>query len=73
MKNKATLWARLKPEYKQLLKKDFADRPFSHTCVVEALSTELFFTEVKYGIVHDVMCACNLAFFGDAFNSDPDE
>ena len=73
MKKRQTLYQRLKPEYKQLLKKDFADRPFSHTCIVEALSTELFFTEVKYGIVHDVMSACNLQFFGDAFNPNPDE
>ena len=73
MKTRLTLYQRLKPEYKQLLKKDFADRPFSHTCIVETLSTEFFFTEVKYGIVHDVMDACNLAFFGDAFNPNPDE
>jgi hypothetical protein len=73
MKRSLTLWVRLKPEYKQLLKKDFADRPYSHECIVEVLHTEFFFTEVKYGIVHDIMCACNLAFFGDAFNPNPDE
>jgi hypothetical protein len=73
MKTRQTLYQRLKPEYKKLIAKDFADRPFSHTCVVEALSTEFFFTEVKYGIVHDVMCACDLEFFGDAFNTNPDE
>ena len=73
MKKRQTLYQRLKPEYKKLIAKDFADRPFSHTCVVEALSTEFFFTEVKYGIVHDVMCACDLEFFGDAFNTNPDE
>ena len=73
MKTRATLWKRLKPEYKQLLKKDLADRPFSHKCIVEALSTEFYFTEVKYGIVHDIVCACNLAFFGDAFDPNTDE
>ena len=73
MKTRTTLWARLKPEYKQLLKKDFADRPFSHTCIVEALSNELYFTEVKYGIVHDVMNVCNLNFFGNAFNPETNE
>ena len=73
MKTRTTLWVRLKPEYKQLLKKDFADRPFSHTCIVEALSDEFFFTEIKYGIVHDVMFSCNLDFFGDAFNSETNE
>ena len=73
MKKRATLWKRLKPEYKQLLKKDLADRPFSHKCIVEALSNEFWFTEVKYGIVHDIVGACNLAFFGDAFDPNTDE
>ena len=69
MKRSLTLWARLKPEYKKLIAKDFADRPHSHSCIVEALDSEYYFTEIRYGIVHDVLDSCRLNFFGDAFNS----
>ncbi len=67
MKKRTTLWSRLKPEHKQTLANEFADRPFTHECIVEALNNEFFFTEVKYGIVYDITSSCDLEFFGDAF------
>jgi hypothetical protein len=73
MKKSLTLWARLKPEYKSLLAKDFADRPFSHRNILETLESEYYFTEIKYGIVHDILDSCNLVFFGDAFEPTSNE
>ncbi len=73
MQKRLNLWKRLKSEYKQALANEFADRPFTHKCIVEALSNEFWFTEVKYGIVYDVTSTCDLEFFGDAFKPESNE
>lgn len=63
-----SLYERLKPEHKQKLSEHYAEHKFSHREIVEVLSNEYFFTEVRYGIASDVEFVCNLNFFGDAFN-----
>ncbi len=67
MKNRATLWARLKPEHKQKLASHYSSYPFTHDEIVETLSNEAFFTNVRYGIAQDISHVCNINFFGDAF------
>lgn len=61
------LYQRLKPETKLLLDSKLDDYPFSHKCIVEALTAEYFWINVPYGIAHDVMNYGKLDFFGDAF------
>ena len=62
-----TLYDRLKPEHKQSIADRYADLPFCHREIVEALSNEYFFTEVRYGIAADVAFICEIKFFGDVF------
>jgi len=73
MKTRLTLWERLKPEHKQSIAAKFSDYPHSHATIIELLSELSFFTTVPYGTAFDVMSACNLDFFGDAFNPNTDE
>tara|TARA_B110000908_G_scaffold128988_1_gene151486 strand:+ start:336 stop:539 length:204 start_codon:yes stop_codon:yes gene_type:complete len=63
-----SLYDRLKPEHKQKLSEHYADLPFCHNEIVEVLSNEYFFTEVRYGIAADVEFICKINFFGNAFN-----
>ena len=63
-----TLYDRLKPEHKQSIADRYADLPFCHREIVEALSNEYFFTEVRYGIAADVAFICKIKFFGDVFS-----
>ena len=65
---KLTLYDRLKPEHKQKIAEQYADLPFSHREIVEALSSEYFYTNVKYGIAADVAFICKIKFFGDVFS-----
>ena len=70
MKTRLTLYERLKPEHKQKLSKHYSDYPFIHSEIVETLTNELFFTDVRYGIAQDVSFVCNINFFGDAFTDE---
>ena len=70
MKTRLTLYERLKPEHKQKLSKHYSDHPFVHNEIVEALTTELFWTNVRYGIAQDVSFVCDINFFGDAFRDE---
>mgnify|MGYP003638480304 FL=1 len=63
-----TLYDRLKPEHKQKIAEQYADLPFSHREIVEALSNEYFYTNVRYGIAADVAFICEIKFFGDVFS-----
>mgnify|MGYP003634538066 CR=1 FL=1 len=63
-----SLYERLKPEHKQKLTKHYANYKFQHKEIVEVLSNEYFFTQVRYGIAVDIEFVCNIKFFGDAFN-----
>ena len=63
-----TLYDRLKTEHKQKLSEHYANYKFSHDDIVEALSNEYFFTNVRYGIAADIEFVCKINFFGDAFN-----
>jgi len=65
---KLTLYDRLKPEHKQTIADRYANLPFSHREIVEALSSEYFYTNVKYGIAADVAFICKIKFFGDVFS-----
>jgi len=67
MKIRLTLWERLKPEHKQSIAAKFSNYPHSHAVLIKLLSELVFFTAVPYGTAFDVMSACNLDFFGDAF------
>ena len=73
MKTRLTLWERLKPEHKQSISTRFSDYPHSHKVIIELLSESSFFTTIPYGTAFDVMSACNLEFFGDAFNPNTNE
>ena len=73
MKTRLTLWERLKPKHKQSIANRFGNYPHSHEAIVEVLNETNFFTTVPYGIAFDIMSACNLSFFGDAFNPRNDE
>jgi hypothetical protein len=64
---KLTLYDRLKPEHKQTIADRYANLPFSHREIVEALSSEYFYTNVRYGIAADVEFICKINFFGDVF------
>ena len=68
MKTRLTLWERLKPEHKQSIATKFSDYPHSHIALIELLSETSFFTAIPYGTAFDIMSACKLEFFGDAFN-----
>ena len=68
MKTRLTLWERLKPEHKQSIATKFSDYPHSHTALIELLNETSFFTAIPYGTAFDIMSACKLEFFGDAFN-----
>ena len=63
-----SLYNRLKPEHKQSIADRYADLPSCHREIVEALSSEYFFTEVRYGIAADVAFICEIKFFGDVFS-----
>ena len=63
-----TLYDRLKPEHKQTIADRYANLPFSHREIVEALSSEYFYTNVRYGIAADVEFICKINFFGDVFS-----
>ena len=65
---KLTLYDRLKPEHKQTIADRYANLPFSHREIVEALSSEYFYTNVRYGIAADVEFICKINFFGDVFS-----
>ena len=65
---KLTLYDRLKPEHKQAIAEQYANLPFSHREIVEALSNEYFYTNVRYGIAADVAFICEIKFFGDVFS-----
>jgi hypothetical protein len=73
MKTRLTLWERLKPEHKQSIANKFSKYPHSHKALIELLSESSFFTTIPYGSAHDIMSACNLEFFGDAFNPNTNE
>jgi len=73
MKTTLTLWERLKPEHKQSIATRFSDYPHSHEAIIELLSESSFFTAIPYGPAFDIMSACNLKFFGDAFNPNTNE
>tara|TARA_B110000285_G_C15056468_1_gene579865 strand:+ start:503 stop:724 length:222 start_codon:yes stop_codon:yes gene_type:complete len=69
MKQK-NLYERLKPEYKASIDKEYGknNRKFQHEALIRALSSEYYFTEVRYGDAFDVMNSCDIDFLGDAFN-----
>ena len=73
MKTRLTLWERLKPKYKEAINNKFNDYPHSHEAIVELLNETNFFTAIPYGVAFDIMSACNLSFFGDAFNPNTNE
>tara|TARA_R110000851_G_scaffold31284_4_gene84734 strand:- start:2054 stop:2257 length:204 start_codon:yes stop_codon:yes gene_type:complete len=64
---KLSLYDRLKPEYKLKIAKHYAHLPFSHKEIIEVLSSEYFYTNVRYGTAKDVEFTCKISFFGDAF------
>jgi len=68
--DKLNLYERLKPEYKTSIDKQYGkdNRKFQHEALIRALSSEYYFTEVKYGDAFDIMNSCDLDFLGDAFN-----
>ena len=68
-----TLYDRLKPEHKQTIADRYANLPFSHREIIDALSSEYYFTEVKYGIAADVEFICKIKFFGDVFSEQEHE
>jgi len=63
------LYERLKPEYKASIDKEYGknNRKFQHEALIRALSSEYYFTEVKYGDAFDIMNSCDIDFLGDAF------
>ena len=63
------LWKRLKPEYKENIKKSNSKYSYKMDNIKRELKSEYWFTEVKYGIAFDVMTPNKLTFLGDAFNS----
>jgi|TARA_R110002072_G_scaffold264590_2_gene423350 hypothetical protein len=63
-----TLWQRLKPKHKTEIAFEYKGRSFAHDRIKIELQSEYFFTEVKYGIAFDMLCACNMKFLGDMFN-----
>ena len=63
-----SLYDRLKPEHKQSIANRYANHPHGHQEIIESLSNEYFFTEVKYGIAADIAFTCDLKFFGDVFS-----
>ena len=65
---KLSLYDRLKPEHKQKLLEYHTDLPFSHNEIVQVLSNEYYFTEVRFGIAADVSFICKINFFGNAFD-----
>jgi len=73
MKTRLTLWERLKPKYKKAINTKFSNYPHSHEEIVELLNETNFFTAIPYGVAFEIMSACNLSFFGDAFNPRNDE
>ena len=73
MKTRLTLWERLKPEHKQSIATRFSDYPHSHQAIIELLSESSFFTTIPYGTAFEIMTACDLEFFGDAFNLNTNE
>ena len=66
MKN-LNLYERLKPEYKSSIDKEYGkkNRKFQHEALIRALSSEYYFTEVRYGDAFDIMNACDLDFLGE--------
>lgn len=73
MKTRLTLWERLKPEHKHSIATSFSDYPHSHKAIIELLNESSFFTTIPYGTAFEIMSACDLEFFGDAFNSNTNE
>lgn len=74
MKQK-NLYERLKPEYKASIDKEYGkygkkNRKFQHEALIRELSSEYYFTQVRYGDAFDIMNACDLDFLGDAFNKE---
>jgi|SaaInlStandDraft_1057018.scaffolds.fasta_scaffold132846_3 hypothetical protein len=63
-----TLYQRLTDENKTKLANRYVKYPAIHKSIVEALSSEKFFTQVPYGVAFDVTQACNVNFFGDVFD-----
>lgn len=63
-----SLYARFKDEHKKALADHYAKHPFTHNTIIEALSSEYYFTEVKYGIASDIQYVCKVDFFGNAFH-----
>ncbi len=68
--NRLTLWQRLKPKHKKEIAIEYKDRKFAHDRIKIELQSEFFFTEVKYGIAFDILCACNMNFLGNVFNNE---
>ena len=70
--DKLNLYERLKPEYKASIDKEYGkkNRKFQHEALIRELSSEYYFTQVKYGDAFDIMNACDLDFLGDAFNKE---
>tara|TARA_R100001369_G_scaffold185_1_gene473 strand:+ start:68 stop:283 length:216 start_codon:yes stop_codon:yes gene_type:complete len=65
-----TLYKRLKPKFKTILAKEFANRPHSHNALIEMLSNERYFTAIPYGDAYEIMTTCQIEFLGDAFKID---
>ena len=66
--NRKNLYEQLKPEYKTSISENFKNRKHSHDALIRELSSEYYFTDVKYGDAFEIMSSCDLDFLGDAFN-----
>ena len=62
------LWKRLKPEYKQAIKKENKKYSSKMATIKDELKRTYWFTDVRYGVAFDVMMPNKLDFLGDAFN-----
>jgi hypothetical protein len=68
MKTRLTLYERLKPEYKQMIKESNTEYPSIYENIVKELSEAYYWIDIRYGTAHDIMSPCELSFLGDAFN-----
>jgi hypothetical protein len=68
MKKRLTLYERLKPEHRDRLNAYYTQFPSIHKEMTEVLSSEYFFTNIRYGMASDIEWTCELSYLGDAFN-----
>tara|TARA_R110002167_G_scaffold190373_3_gene392684 strand:+ start:4321 stop:4560 length:240 start_codon:yes stop_codon:yes gene_type:complete len=66
--NYPTLYQRLKPEFKRMLKDYGSKYPHSYNDIIKSFEANEFFIEVKYGTADSACRACEMSYFGDLFD-----